>query len=121
VGPFAPAVARRDHVHSETVRAPRDLRADAAEADDEQRLALDLDRPLAARLAKAARERDGRNRRATVGAGVQQLDPFQIRAARDDLRRAEAYEHVRAADDLGHSRIIAQPRHADDLDTGHRL
>ena len=48
VGPFAAAVARRDHVHAEPVRALRDFRADAAQADDEQRLAFDLDRPLAA-------------------------------------------------------------------------
>ena len=161
VGPFAAAVARRDHVQPQPVRAFRDFRADAAQADDEQRLAFDLDRPLGAQLAKAARERagvlllrvdrqrprerehqrdpvlghvrpldalqvrdedaalgDGRDRRAAIRTRVQQLNPFEARAARDDLRRAEADQHVGARDDLRHAGEVAQARDADDLDAG---
>ncbi len=148
-------------MHAEPVRALRDFGADAAQADDEQRLAFDLDRPLGAQLAKAARERagvlllrvdrqrarqrehqrdrvlghvrpldalqvrdedaalgDGRDRRAAVRAGVQQLNPLEACAARDDLRRAEPDQHVGARDDLRHAGEVAQTRHADDLDAG---
>ena len=56
------------------------------------------------------RSRDGRDRRAAIGARVQQLNPFEARAARDDLGRAEADQHVGARDDLGHARVVAQAR-----------
>ncbi len=147
----------------EPVRAFRDFRADAAQADDEQRLAFDLDRPLGAQLAKAARERagvlllrvdrqrarerehqrdpvlghvrpldalqvrdedaalgDGRDRRAAIRTRVQQLNPFETGAARDDLGRAEADQHVGARDDLRHAREVAQARDAYDLDAGRK-
>ena len=61
---------------------------------------------------------DGRDRRAAIGARVQQLNPFETRAARDDLGRAEADQHVGARDDLGHAGVVAQALHADDLDAG---
>jgi hypothetical protein len=58
--------------------------------------------------------RDCGDRRAAIGTGVEELDELQALAARDDLGRAQADQHVGAFDGFFHCRVISQARHADD-------